>query len=98
MFCLRVTIVNRLDAPHIFFPTAGLADLERELIILTSDHLHKLNLKIEDHERALARMVKNISLDEEHEYRVRHRRLLEDTSKLQEGIGKVKKTVFAFVN
>ena len=87
-----------LREPHIFFPTAGLADLERELITLTSDHLHKLKMEIESHERALARMVRNISLDEEHEYRVRHRSLFEAMNRLQEGIRKFKKTVFAFVN
>jgi len=84
--------------PHIFLPTVGIADLERELITLTSEHLLKLKMGVESHERALARMVKNISLDEEHEYRETHQRLLEEMNRLQEGIRKFKKSVFAFVN
>ena len=84
--------------PHIFFPTAGLADLERKLITLTSDHLSKLKIEIENHERVLARMVKNISLDEEHEYRERHRNLLTAITELEVGIREFKKTVFSFVN
>jgi hypothetical protein len=84
--------------PHIFFPTAGLADLERELITLTSDHLSRLKIEIENHERVLARMVKNISLDEEREYRERHRTLSSGMNKLEVGIREFKKTVFAFVN
>jgi len=84
--------------PHIFFPTAGLADLERQLITLTSEHLLNLKMGIESHERTLAKIVKNISLDEEYGYRVSHRRLLEEMNKLQEGIRNFKKSVFAFVN
>lgn len=84
--------------PHIFFPTARLADLERELITLTSDHLTKLRIDVENHERVLARMVKNISLDEEREYRERHRNLLTEMNSLEVGIREFKRNVFSFVN
>lgn len=84
--------------PHIFFPTAGLANLERELITLTSDHLSKLKIEVESHERVLARMVKNISLDEEREYRERHQNLLTEMNNLDVGIREFKRTVFSFVN
>ncbi len=84
--------------PHIFFPTAGLADLERELITLTSDHLSKLKIEVENHERVLARMVKNISLEEEREYRERHLNLLMKMNDLEVGIREFKRTVFSFVN
>jgi hypothetical protein len=86
-----------LREPHIFFPTAGLADLEKRLVVLTSDHLSKLKVDIEAHERVLAAMVKNISLGEEREYRERHRDLFTEMNKLGDGIRKFKKSVFSFV-
>ena len=90
-------LIHRSE-PRIFFPTAGLADLERRLITLTSDHLTKLKIDIENHERVLAAMVKNISLEEEREYRERHRGLVGEMYELDEVIRKFKKTVFSFVD
>ena len=90
-------LIHRRE-PHIFFPTSDLADLERQLITLTSEHLNKLKIDIESHERGLATMIKSFSLEEEREYRERHRNLLTDMNELEEGIRTFKKTVFSFVN
>ena len=83
--------------PRIFFPTAGLAELEKVLVTLTSDHLMKLKIDIENHERVLATMIKNISLEEEDEYRAKHKVLLGEVLRLQERIREFKKSVFSFI-
>lgn len=83
--------------PRIFFPTSGLAELEKALVTLTSDYLSKLKIDVENHERILATMIRNISLGEEDEYRAKHKVLLDEVLRLQERIREFKKSVFSFI-
>lgn len=86
-----------LREPHISFPTEVLAELEKTLIGITSEHLPHLRGEIEEHEHGLARLVKNNSLSEEREYRNAHRTLLGRIYEIQTIIRGFKKSVFGFV-
>lgn len=83
--------------PHISFPTANLASVEKEMIQITSEDLCRLKSEVESHERSLSALVKNNSFGEEQEYRDRHKNLLRDMYNIQVRIKKFKSSVFSFV-
>lgn len=87
-----------LREPHIAFPTAGLADLEKKLIQITSEQLGKLKAAVEGHEHILGMLIRNNSFGEEREYRDAHRSLLGQVHEQQGIIKDFKKNVFSFIN
>jgi hypothetical protein len=86
-----------LREPHLSFPSADLAVLEKELIRITTENLGKVKLEIENHERALHAIVTNTSFVEERGYRERHRILLIEIHNTQTLIRKFKKQVYSFI-
>lgn len=57
------------------FPSMDLATLEKELINITSGDLFNMKEEVRQHERLLAALVKNNSLQEDGEYREQHKEI-----------------------
>jgi hypothetical protein len=79
------------------FPTSELADLEKEMIRITSEDLIRVKNEVETHERTLGAIMKNTSFGEQRQYRERHKMILDDIYALQLAIRRFKKSVFALV-
>ena len=86
-----------LREPHMSFPTEELADLEKNLIQITSERLAKLKDDVECHEKILGALVRNSSLGEECKYRDSHRNLLGRMYDQQHIIKEFKRKIFSFV-
>lgn len=82
--------------PHLDFPTEGIAEIERELIAITSDSLHQMKVSVEKHEEALRTMATNYSSGEETAYRDEHRKLVHAMYELQTQITKFKQRVYSY--
>lgn len=83
--------------PRVSFPTAGLADLEKELLSITSDKLGTLRTDIENHERYLREVMTSITTSTENEYRKRHITLAIRLSEMRTMITNFKRHVYAFI-
>lgn len=86
-----------LREPHLSFPSADLAALEKELIHVTTQSLGKVKREVENQERALRAVVNNTSLVKERAYRGRHRSLVIEIHNTQDLIIKFKKQAFSFI-
>jgi hypothetical protein len=79
------------------FPSRELAEIEKELVKLSSEKIDKVKLVVASHERSLSSVMKSTSLSEEHSYRDAHLKLLGDMHNLHLDIRTFKKNIFAFV-
>lgn len=79
------------------FPTEDVADMEKELVRLTSAKLDRLRATVTEHERSLAVLTKVHSNSGEDAYRNAHRRLLGNMHDLHLDLRAFKKKVFSFV-
>lgn len=68
------------------FPSIELANLEKELIDITSGDLLKVKEEVARHEKFLAALVKNNSLQEENEYREQHKAIMDEVHVLYKRI------------
>ena len=85
------------NVPYLDFPTKELAEIEKEMIRISSEDLITLKSRIESHERELATLMRNTSSSEEYEYRDYHRRLQNDMYAFRSLIKKFKEAVFVLV-
>ena len=79
------------------FPSESVANIEKELIRISSDVLGNLRKDLDAHERALGATLRNNALHEDSDYRERHKSLVNSMYNAQEIIRKFKKDVFSFV-
>lgn len=79
------------------FPSIELANLEKELIDITSGDMLKVKDQVGQHERSLAALMKNKSLQEENEYREQHKVIMENIHVLYKRIKTYKLNLFEAV-
>jgi hypothetical protein len=85
------------NKPFPGFPTSELAEMEKEMIRISSEELTKVKNRVERHERELAALMNDTSATEEYEYRHQHRVLVGDMFTLRGNIRKFKEAVFSLV-
>lgn len=79
------------------FPSAEMAEIEKEIVELNVERLDRLRSGVARHEQNLASVYRTASMAEEQIYREAHRNLLNDIDALYEDIRKFKKKIFSFV-
>jgi hypothetical protein len=79
------------------FPTQELSELEKELVKISGEDLDKLKSLLQQHERALKKILEHVSREGELDYRHDHTTILYIVSNFQQRIRTFKKTIFDFV-
>lgn len=79
------------------FPSAELASLDKQLIKLV-ENLSQVKSDVQQHERTLSVAIRNISMEEEQEYRERHRSLLLPMHGIRDLIRVFKRTAFSLAS
>lgn len=81
----------------VLFPSADLTLLDKTLISVITEKLGRLRERVISHELMLGRLMKNTSLNEDHDYRQQHRDLRLELRETQGFIRKFKRQVYSFV-
>jgi hypothetical protein len=89
-------LLHRAGSPKPF-PTNDLAEIDKEMLRLTSEDIAKTKKQVEAHERALVSVMRGTSLGDEAEYRQHHKTLLNELYTLQAQIKDFKKRMFSMV-
>jgi hypothetical protein len=79
---------------HAPFPSAEVADLEKQLIAISSGDLPTLMEEVENHEHFLASLLRNTSMTDENMYRQHHRHVLESMHDVHTRIRSYKHELF----
>lgn len=79
------------------FPTHELSELEKELVKISGEDLDKLKSLLQQHERALKKILEHVSREGELDYRHDHTTILYIVNNFQQHIRTFKKTIFDFV-
>lgn len=79
---------------HAPFPSVEVADLEKQLITLSSDDLPMLMDEVENHEHFLASLMKNTSMTDDNMYRQEHIHVVESIHKTLTRIRSYKMELF----
>lgn len=78
------------------FPTQQLSELEKEIVKISGEDLDKLKSLLQQHERALIKVLEQESREGELDYRHDHTTILYIVNNFQQRIRTFKKSVFDF--